>query len=153
MKRYKKAFWMTLFVKQNKWHKHSVLVHTLKVTWFLILHKKYDMIMAGLLHDVAKPLSAIQDDRDKEVGDYSFTNHEAMGYHVIKKWPFISERTKTLVRYHYLMRGMYLAEKRGQIGKYNRQKRIWDKLDDKMKKDLSDFLYCDDLGKDEGWFS
>ncbi len=147
MKRYKKkAFWITLFVKQNKWHNHSVLVHTLKVTFHLVRHKRFDMIMAGLLHDVAKPLSAHQDEEDLQTGYYSFTNHEAMGYHVIKKWP-VSKKTKILVRYHYLIRGMSNAQKRGQEGKYNRQKRIWDSLSEEMQNDLKIFQKCDDLGK------
>lgn len=147
MKRYKKkAFWATLFIKQNRWHKHSVLIHTLKVTYQLIKHKRYDMVAAGLLHDVAKPLSAHQNGKDLRTGEYSFTNHEAMGYHVIKNWP-ISERTKILVRYHYLIRGMSKAKERNQPGKYARQKRIWDNLDEQMKDDLRVFLKCDDLGK------
>jgi HD superfamily phosphohydrolase len=150
VKRYKKAFWITLFVKQNNHHEYSVLVHTLKVTYHLIRHKKYNMILAGLLHDIAKPLSAHQDEKDKLTGEYSFTNHEAMGYYIIKNWP-ISERTKILVRYHYLLRGMHLAKKRNQIGKYNRQKRHWDRLDEVTQKDLAKFLECDDLGKDKGW--
>ena len=28
-----KAFWETLLFKQNKWHRHGVLIHTLKVVY------------------------------------------------------------------------------------------------------------------------
>jgi len=104
------------------------------------------MVLAGLLHDIAKPHSAHQDKEDIITGEYSFTNHEAMGYHIIKNW-YISDRTKLLVRYHYLIRGMDLSKKRNKISKYNRQKRIWDSLNNKMQEDLKIFQKCDDLGK------
>lgn len=150
MNRYGKAFWITLLVKQNKYHTHSVLGHTFKVVYHLIKKGRYDMVMAGFLHDIAKPLAAYQDDGDKITGEYSFTNHEAMGYHVIKNWP-VAKRTKDLVRYHYLIRGMYKAKQKGKLNKYKRQKRLWDSLDDTMRADLGVFLACDDLGKKKGF--
>ena len=146
MKRYGKNFWITLFIKQNKWHKYSVLVHTLKVTYHLIEQKQYHMILAGLLHDIGKPYSAHQDPEDIITGEYSFTNHEAIGYHIIKNWP-ISNKTKLFVRYHYLIRGMMTAKDRGQMSKYYRRKRIWDSLTDVEQKELTIFWKCDDLGK------
>jgi len=150
MKRYGKAFWTTLFWKQNKWHKHSVLGHTLKVTWELIKIKRYDLVLAGILHDIGKPLSAYQDDKDKITGEYSFTNHEEFSWHLIKNINWISDYTKDIVRYHYLIRGMKKAKEKGKFAKYRRLRKIWDTLDTGFKKDLGVFLKCDDLGK-KGW--
>ena len=149
MKRFGKDFWVTLLIKQNRWHKHNVLVHTLKVAYHLARKGRWDMVAAGLLHDIAKPLSAYQDERDIAggEGERSFTNHEAMGYYLIKDWKFISTKTKDIVRYHYLIRGMHKAKKRGQMNKYNRQKKLWNGLTNEMKADLGVFLACDDLGK------
>ena len=154
MKRYKKAFWKTLFWHQNKWHAHGVAVHTLKVMYHCAKKGRFDLLGAALLHDIAKPLSAYHDDEDIKTGckDYSFTNHEELSYQLIKKWPkwLVSDKTKNIVRYHYHIRGMKKAKEKGQIGKYNRYKREWDKLDEKTKKDLGVFLACDDLGKKKG---
>ena len=151
MKRYGKAFWMTLLVKQNKHHAHSVLGHTLHVTYHLAKAGRWDLVPAGILHDIAKPLSAYQDEKDiaEGLGNYSFTNHETFGYHIIKNLPawLVSDYTKDIVRYHYLIRGMYKAKERGQRGKYLRQKRIWDNLSDDFKQDLGAFLKADDKGK------
>ena len=149
MKRYGKAFWITLLLKQNNWHKHSVLGHTLKVTWELIKVKKYNLIAAALLHDIGKPLVAYQDDKDKITGEYSFHNHEEVSWYIIKDWP-ISDYTKEIVRHHYLIRGMKKAKEKGDFAKYRRQRKIWDKLSLDFKKDLGIFLKADDKGK-KGW--
>lgn len=148
MKRLDKAFFVTMFIKQNKHHAHSVLGHTVKVTWELIKKGRWDLVPAGILHDIAKPLSAYQDARDIEegLGFYSFTNHEVFGYHMIKNWP-ISDYTKNIVRYHYLIRGMHKARLRDNQPKLRRLKRIWNKLDDDFKDDLAAFMVADDLGK------
>lgn len=143
----RKNFFMTLFVKQNKWHKHSVLGHTLRLVQECIKAKRYDFILAGLLHDIAKPLSAIQDSKDKLQGTYSFPNHEELGYQIIKNW-WVSDKTKTLVRYHYLLRGYEKSLEKGLIGKANRYKRIINKLDDNLMKDLELFQKLDDIAKD-----
>lgn len=103
--------------------------------------------MAGLLHDISKPICAYQDEKDKITGEYSFTNHEEISYQMIKNWNFISDYSKNLVRYHYLIRGMINAKNKNQIGKYNRMKRKYDKLDNKFIKDLKLFLIYDDLAK------
>ena len=50
----KKEFFITLFIKQNKWHKFGVLLHTLAVVFHIIKSKKYKMIPAGFLHEIAK---------------------------------------------------------------------------------------------------
>ena len=141
-----KAILVTTFWKQNAWHKHGVLVHSLRVTWELFKKGHYRMLVAGLLHDIGKPLVAFQKPMDIKRGEYSFTDHEEASYNVIKNWWFISDYTKTLVRYHYLIRDMDLGLKKGN-GRYELKKPIWDKLDDKMKEDLKLFLECDDAGK------
>jgi len=138
---------MTLFVKQNNWHRYSVFIHTLMVVYHTARAKEYKMIMAGFLHDTAKPLVAYQDEEDKVTGEYSFTNHEELSYQVIKNWFFISDYTKVLVRYHFLIRGMEISKRKGQAGRYNRMKRIYDALDKDFVEDLKRFLKYDDLAK------
>ena len=143
----KKEFFITLFFKQNKWHNHGVFIHTLLVVYYSIKNKRFDMIAAAFLHDIGKPLCAYQDEEDIVTGEYSFTNHEEISYRIIKNWFFISDFTKQLVRHHYLLRGMINANKKNQIGKYNRMKKIFNKLDKKFIADLKIFLIFDDLAK------
>ena len=147
MKRYGKAFWTTLFWKQNNWHRHGVFIHTLKVVASIIKHKEYRMIAAGLLHDIGKPFVAYRDEKDKITGEYSFTNHEEASWHIIKNWKFISNYTKNLVRYHYIIRDMKKAKEKGKFARYNRLVKEWNKLDKDFKKDLKTFMICDDEGK------
>jgi len=155
MKRYGKAFWTTMLWHQNKWHLHGVTVHTLKVMYHVIKKGRLDLLPAALLHDIAKPITAYHDADDIKGGckDYSFTNHEELSYRIIKNWPnwLISDYNKNIVRYHYHIRGMHKAKLKNKIGKYNRYKRDWDRLDLDFKKDLGVFLACDDLGKKKGW--
>lgn len=146
MKNKIKLFIVTLFWKQNKWHRHSVLVHTLKVIYHTTRHKEWKMIPAAILHDIGKPIVAYQDDEDKITGDYSFTDHEERSYQIIKKWP-ISSYTKDLVRHHYLIRDMSNSKKKGNIIRHEIKKKAWDSLDKKMQGDLKRFLKYDDLGK------
>lgn len=151
-KRYKrKAFWLTLFWKQNWWHTSGVIGHTLKVTWCLIRKNRWDLVPAGLLHDFGKPYSAYQKPKDVIRNEYSFTNHEEFSWFIIKNWK-ISQKTKDIVRYHYLLRGMYKAKKKGQFSKYNRQRKIWDKLSPEFQEVLREFQICDDIGK-KNWVS
>ena len=42
---------------------------------------------------------------------------------------------------------MGLAKKRNQVGKYNRMKKFYDKLDDKFIEELKLFIKFDDLAK------
>jgi len=141
-----KNIFVTTFIKQNKWHKHSVLIHTLKVSYVCLKNNRYDLFTTALLHDIGKPLVAFQDEKDIILDTYSFTNHEEKSYQIIKNIPFISTRTKTLVRYHYLIRDIVLKKKKGNLDWINKQK-IWDSLDNITKKDLEVFLKFDDLGK------
>jgi len=98
---FRKAFFITLFIKQNKWHRYSVLVHTLMLVYHAIRAKEYKMITAGFLHDIGKPILAYQGENDRLTGQYSFTNHEEISYQLIRKLPFISDYTKKLVRYQF----------------------------------------------------
>jgi hypothetical protein len=143
----KKEFFLSICWKQNRWHRHGVFLHTLKVVYFLIKDHQYKMIPAGFLHDIGKPFVVYQDKEDKITGEYSFTNHEEISYQLIKDYNFISNYTKYLVRYHYLIRGMGNSKKRGEISKYKRLKRIYDKLDVDIKKDINIFVRSDDKGK------
>jgi predicted HD phosphohydrolase len=142
----KKSFWVTLFWKQNNWHRHSVLVHTLKVAYLLARDGHWGLVPAALLHDVGKPYVAFRDAKDEITGEYSFTNHEEISYHLIKNLP-VSDYTKTIVRYHYLHRGMKKAKEKGNFARYRRLRKIWDKLPTYLKRDLDLFLKYDDLGK------
>jgi len=144
---FRRAFFIALFIKQNRHHKHSVLIHTLKVAYYAFKAKEFKMIPAAILHDIGKPIVAYQDEKDKITGEYSFTNHEEIGYQLIKKIPFISNYTKNLVRYHYLIRGIQKAHEKGQTGKYKRLKRNFNKLDQNFIKDLEKFLIFDDKAK------
>lgn len=102
---------------------------------------------AAILHDIGKPLCATQDEEDKISGEYSFTNHEEISYQIIKNWNFISDYTKNLVRYHYLLRGMSNAKRKNQNGKYHRMRRAYVKLDNYFIEDLKLFMKFDDLAK------
>ena len=143
---FRKEFFITLFIKQNNYHKYGVLLHTLALMVHAIKDKQYKMIPAALLHDIGKPVIAFQDEKDKNTGEYSFHNHEELSYQLIKNWK-ISDYTKKLVRYHYLIRGMAKAKQKNQMGKYKRMKRSYDSLDNGFKKELKLFMKFDDLAK------
>lgn len=143
----KKEFYITLFIKQNKWHRFGVLLHTLAVVVHTFKAKKYKMIPAAFLHDIGKPYVAFQNEKDKQTGEYSFFNHEEISYHIIKNWK-VSPYTKNLVRYHYLIRGMQKAKEKNLLGVYKRMKRDFDSLDVDFVEDLKLFMKFDDLGKE-----
>lgn len=143
---FRKEFYITLFLKQNNYHKFGVLLHSLALVKHAIKYKQYKMIPAGILHDIGKPIIAFQDEKDKITGEYSFHNHEELSYQIIKNWK-ISSYTKNLVRYHYLIRGMAKAKEKNQIGKYKRMKRVYDSLDSTFVKELELFMRFDDLAK------
>jgi hypothetical protein len=142
----KKEFFITLFIKQNKWHRFGVLVHTFAVVIHILKAKEYKMIPAAFLHDIGKPYVAYQDEKDKVSNEYSFHNHEEMSYQIIKNWK-VSEYTKKLVRYHYLLRGMQKAQEKNHIKRYSRMKRNFDSLDEEFISDLRLFMKFDDMGK------
>jgi len=146
-----------IFWKQNSWHKHGVLVHTLKVVYHIIWNGHYNMFIALILHDIWKPLIATRDDT-KEIS-YSFTWHEEKSYQLIKNIPFFSDYTKNLVRWHYLIRWIKKSKEKS-LDQNNtdkeklfwkteneRLKKIYETLNADFKNDLAIFLNYDDLGK------
>jgi len=142
-----KAFLKSLFFTQNKWHQHGVFLHTLRVTYYALKAGDYKFFAAGILHDIGKPFTAfIKDEEDIEFNEYSFTDHEERSYQIIKNWFFISEYTKNIVRYHYLIRDIKKSKKE-DLSRYAKKKEIWDSLDDELKDDLERFLLYDDRGK------
>ena len=142
-----KTFLMSLFYRQNKWHQHGVFLHTLRVLYYTLKAKDYKLIGGAFLHDIGKPFVAY-DKHDDEIPffEYSFTDHEETSYQIIKNWFFLSEYTKKIVRYHYLIRDMHWSQHEDQV-RYKSKKAIWDRLDNEMKDDLARFLIYDDLGK------
>ena len=105
------------------------------------------MLAAALLHDIGKPFVAFKkDEEDWDFDEWSFTDHEERSYQIIKNWPFLSDYTKNLVRYHYLIRDIRKSKKE-DLARFAQKKAIWDKLDDAFKADLERFLRYDDLGK------
>lgn len=137
---------ITLFWKQNSHHKHGIIIHTLRVTWELYKSGQIHMVPAGLLHDVGKHLSAHQKPEDIINNEYSFTDHEELSYQMIKDIPFISEYTKNLVRYHYLIRRMGKAKQKG-LSEYDELKKTWESFSPEFKEELAIFMRCDDKGK------
>ncbi len=142
-----KPFLESLFFVQNKWHQHGVLVHTLRVVYYVIKKGHFRFIPAAFLHDVGKPVCAYRKDaEDFEFSEYSFTDHEEISYNIVRNWSFISQYTKNIVRYHYLIRDIRKS-KTEDFTRYKQKKLIWDALDVVMHKDLELFLVCDDLAK------
>jgi len=144
---FSKPFLDSLFFTQNKWHQHGVLLHTLRVFYYTLKHGEFKMLAAALLHDIGKPFSAFKkDEEDFEFNEWSFTDHEERSYQIIKNWPFLSDYTKNLVRYHYLIRDIKKSKKE-DLERYAKKKPIWDSLDEEFQEDLRRFLKYDDLGK------
>jgi len=144
---FSKPFLVSLFFTQNKWHQHGVFMHTLRVTYYVLKARDFKFFLASLLHDVGKPFVAYKkDEEDFEFNEYSFTDHEERSYQIIKNWFFVSEYTKKIVRYHYLIRDIKLSiDENSQ--RYSLKSDIWNSLEDDIKEDLAKFLIYDDLGK------
>jgi len=145
-KLFTKPFLKTLFWKQNKYHRHGVFLHTMRVAYYALINGDFKMLTAAFLHDVGKPLVAYQKEEDIALNEYSFTDHEEKSYEVIKEWGFVSDYTKQLVRYHYLVRDID-KHKVKDPKRYEEKKAIWDGLSPEMQADLMTFLKYDDLGK------
>ena len=144
---FSKPFLKSLFFVQNKWHQHGVLLHTLRVLYNVIKAGDYRFIATAILHDIGKPSTAFKkDEEDIEFNEYSFTDHEERSYQIIKNWTFISDFTKNIVRYHYLIRDIKKSKKE-DLSRFAKKQDIWDSLDENLKEDLAIFLVYDDLGK------
>jgi CRISPR/Cas system-associated endonuclease Cas3-HD len=123
------------------------LLHTLRVVFYILKAGDFRMLAAGFLHDVGKPSTAFKkDEEDEEFHEWSFTDHEERSYEMIKDCSFVSEYTKKLVRYHYLIRDIKKSKKE-DLERYVQKQAIWDTLDEEMKMDLKIFLTHDDAGK------
>jgi len=142
-----KAIMTTAFWRQNAWHKHGVVVHTLRVVYETVKAGNYKMIPAAFLHDIGKPFTAYQKPEDIINKEYSFTDHEEASYLMIADIPFISDYTKNLVRYHYLLRDMEKCYVKGDYERFTVKAQIYNTLTVKFKKDLELFQKYDDLGK------
>ena len=143
-----KPFLISLFWKQNEHHRHGVFMHTVKVIYNCIKGGRLDFVPAAILHDIGKPYTANQrKQEDVLAGTYSFDNHEELSWYMIRKCPHLSDKTKQLIRWHYLIRGMDKAKAKGQSLKYNRLLKKWNGLSSEMKADLQQFKLFDDAGK------
>ena len=143
---FSKPFLITLLYKQNKYHKHGVFMHTMKMVYHTIKNQDTKFILAALLHDIGKPVVAYQKEEDIAVGEWSFTDHEEKSFQIIKDWRFVSAYTKTLVRYHYLIRDID-KHKTKDPTRYEAKKKRWDSLDKALQNDLARLLKYDDLAK------
>ncbi len=144
---YSKPFLKSLLITQNKWHQHGVFLHTLRVVYYALKAGEKKFFAAALLHDIGKPFTAfVKDEEDREFNEYSFTDHEERSYQIIKNWSFISEYTKDMVRYHYLIRDINKSKKE-DLERYALKQDIWDSLDEEMQEDLRRFLVYDDAAK------
>lgn len=143
---FSKPFLITLFWKQNNHHRHGVFIHTVKVAYHAVKNGDVKFVSAALLHDIGKPVVAYQKEEDIALDEWSFTDHEEKSFQMIKEWGFISLYTKTVVRYHYLIRDIH-KHKTKDPERYRAKKEIWDRLDKEMQNDLERFLKYDDLAK------
>jgi len=144
---FSKIFWITLLIKQNEYHRYGVLLHTLKVLFGVLKAKDFRFVAAALFHDIGKPFVAYQDEDDILVGEYSFTDHEEKSYQIVKKWFFLSDYTKEIIRYHYIIRDIKNSKKKGNFSRLVRLEESYSKLDNAFIKDLETFLIYDDYGK------
>jgi len=143
---FSKPYLKSLFIVQNSWHQHGVLMHTFRVFYYTLKAGDFKMLMAALLHDIGKPSVAYQKSEDVKHAEYSYSDHEERGYQIIRNWFFISEYTKQIVRYHYLIRDIKKS-KTENLQRYKEKKAIWDSLSKQMQEDLKRFIVYDDLGK------
>jgi predicted HD phosphohydrolase len=144
---FSKIFWTTLLFKQNKYHRYGVLLHTLKVVVCVIKARDFRFLAAAFFHDIGKPFVAYQDDEDILVGEYSFTDHEERSYQIVKNWFFLSNWTKKVIRYHYIIRDIQNSKRKGLLDRLERLENAYATLDDDFIKELEVFLIYDDYGK------
>ena len=104
-----------------------VFLHTIRVAYYAFAHGDFKMLPTAFLHDIGKPLVAYQKEEDIALNEYSFTDHEEKSYEVIKKWRFVSDYTKQLVRYHYLIRDMS-KHKVKDPKRYEEKYKIWEMI-------------------------
>jgi predicted HD phosphohydrolase len=144
---FSKIFWHSLLIRQNNHHRYGVLLHTFKVCYAVLKAKDYKFLIPALLHDIGKPIVAYQKPEDIKTQEYSFTDHEEKSYTIIKNWFFLSDWTKNIVRYHYLIRDIWKCEKESKFERLVRLQKSWDTLDKEFISELRVFLTYDDYGK------
>jgi len=144
---FSKIFWTTLLFKQNKYHKYGVLLHTLKVVLGVLKARDFKFLVAAIFHDIGKPFVAYQDDEDILVDEYSFTDHEEKSYQIVKNWFILSDWTKNVIRYHYIIRDIENSKRKGLLDRLARLEKAYATLDDDFIKELEIFLIYDDYGK------
>ncbi len=144
---FSKVFWITLLFKQNEYHKYGVLLHTFRVFYGVLKAKDHKYLAAALFHDIGKPFVAYQKPEDILVDEYSFTNHEERSYQIIKNWFFLSDWTKNIVRYHYIIRDIGKCKVEKKFKRLARLEKSWDTFDNKFIAQLEIFLKYDDFGK------
>ena len=142
-----KVFWTTLLIKQNEHHRYGVFLHTLKVTWGAIKDGQFRFIVPALLHDIGKPVVAYQKPKDIPMKTYSFTDHEEKSYLMVKSWFFLSDWTKDMIRYHYLIRDISKSKKENKLERLERLEKSWAKLTPEFIEDLEQFFIYDAYGK------
>jgi len=140
-------FWITLLFTQNNYHKYGVLLHTLKVVYGVLKDRNYKFLAAAFLHDIGKPFVAYQKPQDKIDNIYSFTNHEEKSYQIIENWLFISDWTKQIVRYHFLIIDMKRKKENNNIKMFKKLEKDWVNLTPNLQEDLRTFLKYDNYGK------
>lgn len=141
-----KNFLSSAFYKQNSWHKHGVVVHPLCTVYYAVRFGGKRFFLPALLHDIGKPFCATQKGMDRISSTFSFTKHEELSYLIIKGWP-ISQRTKDIVRYHFLIRDIEKNRHSKNTSRFNRLSRVWERLDESLKSDLLEFMQYNDMGK------
>jgi hypothetical protein len=144
---FSKPFMMSLFFVQNKYHQHGVLVHTMRVVYYTLKAFDFRLLSAAFFHDLGKPFVAFKkDDEYIEFNEYRFTDHEEISYEIVKNWFFLSDYSKKIIRYHYLIRDIKKS-KQEDLARHDKKLLIWNSLDDTLRLDLERFLKYDDLGK------
>ncbi|MEA2049902.1 MAG: HD domain-containing protein [Campylobacterota bacterium] len=119
----------------------------MKVAYGVIKAKDYRFLAAAIFHDIGKPSVAYQDSEDILTGEYSFTDHEEKSYQIVKNWFFLSDWTKEIIRYHYIIRDIKNSKRKGNLKRLARLENSWQTLDEEFIKELEIFLKYDDYGK------
>jgi CRISPR/Cas system-associated endonuclease Cas3-HD len=113
----------------------------------VLQNKDYKFIVPAIFHDIGKPFSAYQKPEDILTKEYSFTDHEEVSYQIIKNWFFLSDWTKDIVRYHYIIRDIKKCKQKNDLVSLKEKEAIFNTFSDEFVKELEVFLIYDDCGK------
>jgi len=153
---------------QNQWHKYDVYGHTGRVVGALKeRNAPLELLAAGILHDIGKPVVATMDidkDGNPEYANshvsYSFKGHEEKGYEMIMALPnsifsdlnLDKNKIAEIVRKHYIIQP-YVKQIRNSekiSEKYSHLNELNAKLNDgvsPIKNELLEMYYADTIGK------